>query len=113
MCFNTLNMNKFVLFFVFFSATLGWSQTEVWTLQRCFDQGMKNSLEAQIKNLQVKKTQKLHQPLALLWMPEVSLSGVQSYNFGSTIDPATNGRVSSNIQNDSFFLKMHLCLVRR
>lgn len=111
MCFNTLNMNKFVLFFVFFSATLGWSQTEVWTLQRCFDQGMKNSLEAQIKNLQVKKTQKLHQPLALLWMPEVSLSGVQSYNFGSTIDPATNGRVSSNIQNDSFFLNAQMNLL--
>jgi outer membrane protein len=87
------------------------AQADRWTLQRCFDQGMKNSLEAQIKNLQVKKTQKLHQPLALLWLPEVSLSGVQSYNFGSTIDPATNGRVSSNIQNDNFYLNAQMNLL--
>ncbi len=104
-------MNKKLMLLCFLYTVLSFAQTDLWTLQRCFDQGMKNSLEAQIKNLQVKKAQKLHQPLALLWMPEVSFSGIQSYNFGSTIDPATNGRVSSNIQNDSFFLNAQMNLL--
>jgi outer membrane protein len=104
-------MNKLVLLLALFGSSLGWSQTEVWTLQRCFEQGMKNSLEAKIKSLQVKKAQKLHQPLVLTWLPEVSLGGTQSYNFGSTIDPATNGRVSSNIQNDNFYLNAQMNLI--
>jgi outer membrane protein len=36
-------------------------------------------------------------------LPTVYLYGQQGYNFGSTIDPSTNGRVSSNIQSDNFY----------
>lgn len=44
-------------------------------------------------------------------LPTISFTGNQSYNFGSTIDPATNGRVSSNIQNDNFFLNAQMNLI--
>lgn len=104
-------MNRLAVLWVLCCSAFGWSQPEVWTLQRCWDQGKKNSLEAKIKSLQVKKAQKLHQPLVLTWLPEVTLGGAQSYNFGSTIDPATNGRVSSNIQNDNFYLNAQMNLI--
>jgi outer membrane protein len=44
-------------------------------------------------------------------MPTVSFDANQSYNFGSTINPSTNGRVSSNIQYDNFFLGARMNLI--
>lgn len=44
-------------------------------------------------------------------MPSVNLFGDQSYNFGSTIDPSTNGRVSSNIQFDNFYINAKMNLI--
>ena len=44
-------------------------------------------------------------------LPTVNLFGSQSYNFGSTIDPSTNGRVSSNIQYDNFYMNAQMNLL--
>jgi len=44
-------------------------------------------------------------------LPVVNLYGDQGYNFGSTIDPSTNGRVSSNIQNNNFYLNAKANLI--
>jgi len=86
-------------------------QDNSWPLQRCISEAMKNSIAIKIQQLEVKKTQKEHNSLANQLLPTVSFSGNQSYNFGSTIDPATNGRVSSNIQNDNFFLNAQMNLI--
>jgi len=44
-------------------------------------------------------------------LPTVDFYGQQGYNFGSTIDPSTNGRVSSNIQSDNFYLNAKTNLI--
>lgn len=44
-------------------------------------------------------------------LPVVNLYGEQGYNFGSSIDPSTNGRVSSNFQNDNFYLNAKTNLI--
>lgn len=86
-------------------------QDNSWPLQRCIDEAMKNSIEIKIRQLNVKKSQKEHNSVANQLLPTISFTGSQSYNFGSTIDPSTNGRVSSNIQNDNFFLNAQMNLI--
>jgi outer membrane protein len=106
-------MNKKVFFLVFIY-TLCFSvfgQENSWPLQKCIYEAMKNSIDIKISQLQVKKSQKLHNSVANQMLPAISFTGIQSYNFGSTIDPSTNGRVSSNIQNDNFFLNAQMNLI--
>lgn len=88
-----------------------WAQDNSWSLQKCIDAGMKNAIEIKMQQLTVKKSQKEHNSVANQLLPVISFTGTQSYNFGSTIDPATNGRVSSNIQNDNFFLNAQMNLI--
>lgn len=106
-------MNKItfliVLLYTFCPSVVG--QEQSWPLQKCIGEAMKNSIEIKIQQLQVKKTQKEHNSVANQLLPTISFTGNQSYNFGSTIDPATNGRVSSNIQNDNFFLNAQMNLI--
>lgn len=82
-----------------------------WSLEQCIALGMENSLEIKIKQIEIKRTQKSHNSIANRLMPTVSFDANQSYNFGSTIDPSTNGRVSSNIQYDNFFLGARMNLI--
>lgn len=87
------------------------AQGNSWTLEQCLALGMENSLEIKIKQIEIKRTQKSHNSIANRLMPTVSFDANQSYNFGSTIDPSTNGRVSSNIQYDNFFLGARMNLI--
>jgi outer membrane protein len=87
------------------------AQEKNWTLEQCIAVGMQNSLEIKIKQIEIKRTQKSHNSIANRLMPTVGFDANQSYNFGSTIDPSTNGRVSSNIQYDNFFLGARMNLI--
>ena len=106
-------MNKkvllIVLLYTFCPSVFG--QDNSWPLQKCITEAMKNAIEIKIEQLNVKKAQKQHNAIVNQMLPNVSFTGNQSYNFGSTIDPATNGRVSSNIQNDNFFLNAQMNLI--
>lgn len=106
-------MNKkvllIVLLYTFCPSVFG--QDNSWPLQKCITEAMKNAIEIKIEQLNVKKAQKQHNTIVNQMLPNVSFTGNQSYNFGSTIDPATNGRVSSNIQNDNFFLNAQMNLI--
>lgn len=106
-------MNKkaflIVLLYTFCPSVFG--QDNSWPLQKCIAEAMKNSIEIKLQQLSVKKAQKEHNSLVNQMLPSVSFTGNQSYNFGSTIDPSTNGRVSSNIQNDNFFLNAQMNLI--
>lgn len=86
-------------------------QENSWSLQKCFDIAMQNSIDIKIKQLEVTKAQKLYTHPLLELFPSVSLNGNHSYNFGSTIDPTTNNRVSSDIQWDNFFLNANMNLL--
>lgn len=105
-------MNKIISCILFFllSATSN-AQEKIWTLKDCIALGLENSLEVKIRQIEVKRTQKGHNSIANNLLPTVSFDANQSYNFGSTIDPSTNGRVTSNIQNDNFFLSARMNLL--
>lgn len=98
-----------VLLYTFCPSVFG--QDNSWPLQKCIAEAMKNAIEIKIEQLNVKKAQKQHNAIVNQMLPNVSFTGNHSYNFGSTIDPATNGRVSSNIQNDNFFLNAQMNLI--
>ena len=86
-------------------------QENSWSLQKCMDKALENHIEIKIRQLEVKRVQKLHNSVLNQLLPSVNLFGDQSYNFGSTIDPSTNGRVSSNIQYDNFYINTKMNLI--
>lgn len=106
-----MNKKVFLQVFIYTFCFAAFGQDKSWSLQKCIDEAMKNSIEIKISQLQVKKSQKEHNSIANQLLPTISFTGNQSYNFGSTIDPSTNGRVSSNIQNDNFFLNAQMNLI--
>ncbi|VXB24581.1 conserved exported hypothetical protein [Flavobacterium sp. 9AF] len=101
----------FLLSFLLVKSLFVNGQEQSWSLQKCIDTALKNSIETKIKQLEIKKIKKTNVSLLNEMLPTVNLFGSQSYNFGSTIDPATNGRVSSNIQYDNFYLNAQMNLL--
>ncbi|MDR2222271.1 MAG: TolC family protein [Flavobacteriaceae bacterium] len=92
-------MNKKLSLLVgFLFSVTGFAQ-EHWTLQDCVKKGEANSLKLKVAALETQVKEKSKQSIASYYLPEVTLNGTQSYNFGSAIDPNTNSRVSSNIQS--------------
>lgn len=86
-------------------------QKTTWSLQNCIDLGLENNLAVKIQKLEVKRTQKSRISIAQELLPTVNFFGSQSYNFGSTIDPGSNARVSSNIQFDNFYMNAQMNLI--
>lgn len=86
-------------------------QKTSWSLQDCIDAGLENNIAVKIQKLEVKRTQKSRVSMVNELLPTINFSGSQSYNFGSTIDPGTNARVSSNIQFDNFFMNAQMNLL--
>ena len=86
-------------------------QETSWPLQKCIDKALENNIEIKIRQLEVKRVEKSRNSVWNQLLPNVSFNGNQSYNFGSTIDPSTNGRVSSNIQYDNFFINASMNLI--
>lgn len=104
-------MNKvFILLFLSVSIFAS-GQGDSWSLQRCVSTALENSIDIKIKQLEVTRVQKLYTHPLLELFPSVSLNGNHSYNFGSTIDPTTNSRVSSDIQWDNFYLNANMSLL--
>ncbi|MBC7524665.1 MAG: TolC family protein [Flavobacterium sp.] len=99
-------MNKNLIFtLVFFLIfALVSAQENSWTLTKCMETALQNNIEIKIRQLEIKKTEKSQNSVLNRMLPTINLYGEQGYNFGSTIDPSTNGRVSSNIQNNNFYL---------
>lgn len=86
-------------------------QENLWPLQKCLDVALQNNIEVKLRQLEVKRTQKAKNSVLSQMLPAVNLFGEQSYNFGSTIDPSTNARVSSNIQYDNFYINAQMNLI--
>lgn len=106
-------MNKKIIVCLFF-ITISFfvkGQENTWSLQKCIDTALENNIEIKIRQLEIKRTQKARNSMLNEILPVVNLFGSQSYNFGSTIDPSTNGRVSSNIQYDNFYLNAQMNLL--
>lgn len=100
-----------MLLIVFFICNFANGQENSWSLTRCFETALQNNIEIKIRQLEIKRTQKLQYSVLNRMLPTVNLYGEQRYSFGSTIDPSTNGRVSSNIQNDNFYINARTNLI--
>lgn len=100
---------KFLLLLIL--SNFATAQENTWTLQNCIDKAFENNIEIKIRQLEVKRVEKSRNSVWNQLLPAISFNGSQSYNFGSTIDPSTNGRVSSNIQFDNFFLNANMNLI--
>lgn len=81
-----------------------YGQERVWTLEMCIAIGEQSNFEDIIARLQTQATVKAKQTVVSRLLPDIAVNGNQNYNFGSTIDPTTNTRVSSNIQSNVFSL---------
>ncbi|PVX46415.1 outer membrane protein [Flavobacterium sp. 103] len=104
------NKNFLTIVFLLFCA-LASGQGNSWSLTKCIDMALQNNLEIKIRQLEIKRTQKSQNSVLNRMLPVVNLYGEQGYNFGSSIDPSTNGRVSSNFQNDNFYLNAKTNLI--
>ena len=98
-----------VLFLIFSAFVNG--QENPWSLTKCMETALQNDIELKIRKLELKRIQKLQNSVLNRLLPAINLYGEQGYNFGSTIDPSTNGRVSSNIQNNNFYLNARTNLI--
>ncbi|NCO63586.1 MAG: TolC family protein [Flavobacteriales bacterium] len=105
-------MNKLILkgllVLVSFSVS---GQQHIWTIQECLETGLKNSFDVKIKQLAMTQAKKSHYPFLLSLSPSISVTGSHSYDFGSTIDPSTNARVSSDFQYDNIYLNARVNLL--
>ncbi|MGO4906057.1 TolC family protein [Flavobacterium sp. W20_MBD1_R3] len=103
---------KIVLTVVFFTfCALASAQETSWSLSRCMETGLQNTIEIKIRQLEIKRTEKSQNSVLNRILPTIDLNGQQGYIFGSTIDPATNARVSSNFQSDNFYLNARTNLI--
>lgn len=89
----------------------GVAQEDTWNLKKCISVAMKNNLDIQVKQLEIAIAMKNHYNPLYQMLPTVNMNADHSYNFGSTIDPSTNARVSSNIQLDNFYLNTQMELL--
>lgn len=106
-----MNNKTTLLVSLFFLCFTAWGQNNTWPLQKCIEKGIENNLEIKIRQLEIKRVQKSRSSIINSILPTINLIGNQSYNFGSTIDPSTNGRVSSNIQYDNFYINANMNLI--
>lgn len=84
---------------------------EVWTFEQCIATGIKNNPDFQLRQLEILSAETTHRSPLLEFLPTVSISASHSYSIGSTIDPATNSRVSRNILSDNMSLDANMNIV--
>ena len=106
-----ISLKKIILSLLVVGSNFAHGQDATWPLQKCIDKALENNIEIKIRQLEVKRVQKSRNSVWNQLLPTISFNGSQSYNFGSTIDPATNNRVSSNIQFDNFFINANMNLI--
>ena len=106
-----MNKRNYLIVLLFTVSNFVSGQEIIWPLQKCFDIALENSLDVKMKQLEISKAQKEYYNPLLNLLPSISLVGSHSYDFGSTIDPSTNGRVSSDIQYDNFYLNADISIL--
>lgn len=84
---------------------------DIWTFEQCIAEGMKNNPDFQLRQLEILSAETTHRSPLLEFLPTVSIAASHSYSIGSTIDPSTNNRISSNIQSDNVSLDANMNIV--
>ncbi len=97
-----MNKNLILRLVLFFSA-LTVSGQEIWSLQKCIEVALQNNIDIKINQLEISKAKKNYTHPLMDLFPSLNVNANHSYNFGSTINPNTNTRVSSDIQWDELY----------
>ncbi len=97
-----------VLLLLLFSGKI--SAQKLWTLEECINHAMKNNLQIQQSenNLKISDQNLLQNRAATL--PTLNGTGAYNYNVGRTIDPFTNQYTNSKILSNNFSLNSTLVL---
>ena len=106
-----ISLKKIILSLLVVGSNFAHGQDATWPLQKCIDKALENNIEIKIRQLEVKRVQKSRNSVWNQLLPTISFNGSQSYNFGSTTNPATNNSASSNIQFDNFFINANMNLI--
>ena len=104
-------MKVLQLYIALFLLSVSVQGQEVMTLEQCIEAGMKNNPEFQLKQLEILSAETTYRNPLMEFLPTVGISASHSYSIGSTIDPATNSRISSNIQSDNVSLDASMSVV--
>ncbi|AWH84678.1 hypothetical protein HYN59_05875 [Flavobacterium album] len=104
-------MKAIILYIAFFITSFTVSAQELWTLQRCLETGSVNNLSFRLRQLEILSAQTTARSAVMGFLPVVNATANHSYSIGSTIDPATNNRVSSTIQSDNFSVNAQMDIV--
>lgn len=86
------------------------AQTRVMSLDECLQTGLENNLQFQVEQLKVLRAERTKRSTLSRFLPQVGGSASHNYYFGSTIDPASNARIESNIQSNNFGLEAYVNL---
>ncbi len=81
------------------------AQKKQLSLSDCLEIGLQNNLELKAEKLAILKVQKQRFSYGNSLLPNVGIYGNHHYNFGSTIDPKTNSRVSQSFLQDNLSLQ--------
>ncbi|MHC5354412.1 TolC family protein [Myroides sp. LJL115] len=103
-------MSRFYLIFILVISNMAYP-AQKWDLAYCLSIGKQNSKELVIAALQSDVVKAEKQSFGSLFLPDIGYNTSQNYNFGSTIDPSTNTRVSSNISSLNMSLDANISLV--
>ncbi len=86
------------------------AQTRVMSLDECLQTGLENNLQFQVEQLKVLRAKRTKRSTLSRFLPQIGGSASHNYYFGSTIDPASNARIESNIQSNNFGLEAYVNL---
>lgn len=73
--------------------------SNTWTLEACIDHAIKNSIDIQRSSLNLESSKNNYDQALASFLPSVNAGGAHNYNYGRTIDRATNQFVDQNTQN--------------
>jgi len=85
-------------------------KAQQFSLEECLKLGSENNADFKIQTLKVEQKMAAKRSFAHQFLPEIGISASHAYNFGSSIDPATNNRLPSNIQSNNFSLDARMQL---
>lgn len=103
-----MNRQLFVWMLLLLFPQMGKAQQ--FPLKECLEMGMQNNADFKIQALMVEHKKAAKRSIVQQFLPEIGISVSHAYNFGSSIDPATNNRLPSNIQSNTFSLDARMQL---
>ena len=103
-------MRRGLLLILFvFTSCISYSQ-ENWTLEKCIEQALTNSLTIQESQLDVELSKANLNQKSFNYLPTLNGEASHGYNWGQRIDPFTNTFATEQVRSNNFYLSSSLTL---